>query len=215
MFSSKTNSIKVLIRHREKSPTENLAYATAVHSGIYGDPADYTDPPVDEPTFKTAIDGLSATVAAALDGGRQAIAERNRQEAVVVKMMAELGRYVEGACNNDMPTFLKSGFQPKSTPKAAKPQLTQWIRKITPGANSGQLRLTLVAIAGAAAYEVQYAPTVNGTPAAWLSQLITKTRPATTLTGLTPGATYTFHVRSFKDATGYSDWSDPVTRIVT
>jgi fibronectin type III domain protein len=72
-----------------------------------------------------------------------------------------------------------------------------------------------VAADGADAYEVRYASTVNGTLGPWTTQLVTKTRPATTITGLTPGATYTIQVRSFADATGFSDWSDPITRIVT
>jgi len=215
MSATKTKPIKVLGGHARKSPTENLAYAAAVHSGIYTDPGDYPTPPIDEVTFKAAIDTLSAKITAALDGGKKAIAERNHQVGVVIKMMRELGHYVEGACKNDMPTFLKSGFQPMPTTKAVKPSLSQWIRKITQGKNSGQLHLILMAIIGAAAYEVRYAPTVNGTPAAWTTQLITKTRPAATISGLTPGATYTIQVRSFNDATGFTDWSDPVTRIVT
>ncbi len=215
MSSTQTKTIKVFGGYYQKSPTENLSYATAVHSGIYADPVDYPTPPVDEATFKTGIDTLSTKITVALDGGKKAIAERNHQVEVVKKMTAELGHYVEGACKGDMPTFLKSGFQPRSTATGAKPQLTQWIRTITLGKNSGQLQLVLMAIAAAAAYEVRYAPTVNGTPAAWITQLVTKTRPAAVLTGLTPGATYTIQVRSFEDATGYSDWSDPVTRIVT
>ena len=46
-------------------------------------------------------------------------------------------------------------------------------------------------------------------------QLITKTRPATSVKGLTPGTTYTLQVRSFNDDSGFSDWSDPITRIWT
>ena len=215
MSATITTSIKVRGGYRQKSPTENLAYATAVHAGIYTDPTDYPSPPIAEAAFKTGIDALSTKITAALDGGKKAIADRNNQEAAVIKMMGELAHYVEGACNNDMPTFLKSGFQPMSRIKAAKSSLSQWIRAIMPGKNSGQLRLVLMAVAAAAAYEVRYAPTVNGTPGPWLTQLITKTRPAATLTGLTPGATYTIQVRSFNDTTGYSDWSDAVTRIVT
>jgi hypothetical protein len=58
------------------------------------------------------------------------------------------------------------------------------------------------------------APTVNGTPGTWTSQLVTKMRPATTITGLTPGTT-SIQVRSFADTTGFTDWSDSVTRICT
>src|SRR5437660_238777 len=59
------------------------------------------------------------------------------------------------------------------------------------------------------------APPVNGTPGTPITQLVTKTRPATTIAGFTPGTTYAIQVRSFADATGFTDWSDPVTRIAT
>ena len=94
---------------------DNLAYANAVHSGVFTYPADYPAPPVDETTFKGAVDTLSTRITAALDGGKKAIAERNHQEQVVIKMMRQLGRYAEDACKDDMPTFLKSGFQAVST----------------------------------------------------------------------------------------------------
>src|SRR5476651_665991 len=96
-----TTSIKVLGGYRQKSPTENLTYATAVHAGIYTDPVDYPTPPIDEATFKTGIDGLATKITAAFDGGKKAIADRNQQEAAVTKMMGELAHYVEGACKGD------------------------------------------------------------------------------------------------------------------
>ena len=215
MSEVKVQSIKVLGGFYRKSPNESLEYAKAVHAGIFADPIDYPTPPVDEPTYKANIDDLSAKITAALDGGQKAIAARNHQVTVVNKMTAELGHYVESACGNNMPTFLKSGFQPKSTTKVIKPPVSQWIRAVAPGRISGQLYLLLMAVVAAAAYEIRYAVTVNGTPGPWQTQLVTKTRPATTLSGLTPGALYTIQVRSFNDATGFTDWSDPVTRIVT
>jgi hypothetical protein len=210
---TKAKPIKVLGGYNKKSPAQNLAYANAVHSGVYSDPADYPTPPINEATFKGAIDTLSAKISAALDGGKKAIAERNHQAQVVIKMMRELGHYVETACKDDIPTFLKSGFRAASLVQVAKPPLSQSIRKITPGKNSGQLHVILIAIIAAAAYEIRYAPIVNGTPGTWTTQLVTKTRPAATITGLTPGTACSIQVRSFADATGFTDWSDPVMRI--
>jgi Fibronectin type III domain len=158
---------------------------------------------------------LSTRITTALDGGKKAIAERNHQEQVLIKMMRQLGQYVETACKDDINTFLKSGFQAAAVATGPKPSLSQFIRKITQGRNSGQLHIILMAIIGAAAYEIRYAPTVNGTPGTWTTQLVTRTRPATTITGLTPGTAYTIQVRSFADATGFTDWSDPVVRIAT
>ncbi len=213
--NTKPKPIKVLGGYNKKTPAQNLAYANAVHSGLYSDPGDYPAPPVDEATFKGAIDTLSVKITAAQDGGKKAIAERNHQEQLVIKMMRELGHYVQMVCKDDMNIFLKSGFQAVPTVKAASRQLSQFIRKISQGKNSGQLHIILAAIIGASAYEIRYAPTVNGTLGTWATHLITKTRPAATITGLTPGTAYTIQVRSFADATGFTDWSDAVTRIVT
>src|SRR5207253_5666996 len=140
---------KALGGYNKKSPAENLAFANAVHSGMFTDPVDFPAPPVDEATFKGAIDTLSTKITAALDGGKKAIAERNHQEQVVIKMMRQLGRYAEEACQDDLPTFLKSGFRPQSTVTPAKQSLSQYIRKITPGKNSGEIQVAPVAADGA------------------------------------------------------------------
>lgn len=215
MSQIKTKPIKAIGGYNKKSPTDNLAFANAVHSGLFADATDYATPPIDEATFKGAIDTLSTTITAALDGGKKAIAERNHQEEIVIKMMRQLGQYAEAACKDDINTFLKSGFQAAATVRGSQQPVSQNIRKITPGNVSGQFHIVLVAVDGAAAYEVRSAATVNGAPGTWTTQLITKTRPAVTITGLTPGTTYTIQVRSFADESGFSDWSDPVTRICT
>jgi hypothetical protein len=66
---------------------------------------------------------------------------------------------------------------------------------------------------GAASYEVRWAPLVAGAhPGTWTNQPVAHLRPATTITSLTPGTTYVFQVRAVIK-TGYSDWSDSVTRM--
>jgi hypothetical protein len=213
--TNKPKPIKVLGAYRTKSPTDNLVYANAVHAGVFSDPTDYPTPPVDEATFKSAIDTLSLDITAALDGGKKAIAARNQQEEVVIKMMKQIGQYVETACKDVMTTFLKSGFQAAATAKAPKPPLTQFIRSITSGKTAGSMHAVPVVVDGAKAYEFRFTPVVNGTSGTPITQLVTTTRPATMITGLTPGTTYSIQVRSFADATGFADWSDPVTRICT
>jgi hypothetical protein len=91
--------------------------------------------------------------------------------------------------------------------------LSQFIRKIDQGTNSGQLLVTIVAVPGASSYELRWAPLgTDGTPGPWTNQLLNKTRPPMSITALTPGTTYVFRVRSFSDS-GFSDWSDSVTRM--
>src|SRR5437870_10611250 len=158
MSQTKPKPIKALGGYNKKSPAENLAFANAVHSGMFTDPVDFPAPPVDEATFKGAIDTLSTKITAALDGGKKAIAERNHQEQVVIKMMRQLGHYAETTCKDDMPTFLKSGFQAVSKVKATKPALSKWIGKFTPGKVSGQFYIVIVAADGATAYDMRWTP---------------------------------------------------------
>ena len=202
-----------MIGFTKTAPTELLARGNAVYTGITTNTADYPNPPVDMATLKAALDTYSSTITAALDGGSKAIAERNDQGEVVIKVLRQLAHYVEAACKDDVPTFLKSGFQPVVIQRAAAPLLSQFIRKIEQGANSGQLLVTIAAVPGALTYEVRWAPLgAGGVPGTWTTLPVAKTRPATSVTGLTPGTAYAFQVRSFSQS-GYSDWSDSVTRM--
>jgi hypothetical protein len=214
MSDTKAKPIKVAGGFKKKSPADKVAYATGIHAGIFSDPTDYPTPPVDEATFKSTIDSLSAKITPALDGSKKAIADRKHEEDVLSNMVRQLGQYVELACKDDMTTFLKSGFQPKSTVPAVKQMVSQSIRTIKPGKKTGTMYIAPGNV-GADAYEVRLTPVVNGTPGTPTTQLVTKTRPAATITGLTPGTTYSIQVRSFADATGFSDWGDPVIRICT
>ena len=64
-------------------------------------------------------------------------------------------------------------------------------------------------------YEVQWAPvSADGVVGSWKSQPIATIRPATVISGLSPGTTYVFQVRAVTKA-GYTDWSDSVTRVAT
>ena len=191
--NAKTKPIKVLGNYNKKSPTDNLAYANSVHGGVFTDPTDYPTPPIDEATFKGAIDTLSVKITAALDGGKKAIADRNHQEQVVIKMMRQLGNYVETAAKDDMPTFLKSGFQAGSTTRTSAQALSEWIRKILPGKNSGQMLVSLVAQPNAWAYQMRYASVGSGgTLGNWTEQPVANTRRAVSVTGLTAGTIHGF-----------------------
>jgi len=115
--------IKAKLGFRKTTPTEVLARATAVYTGIKDNPADYPAPIPDLATFKGEIDTLAAKIPPALDGSKKAIAERNHQVDVVIHMLRLLGHYVESACKGDMPTLLKSGSQAASTVRHSDPRL--------------------------------------------------------------------------------------------
>jgi hypothetical protein len=213
MSKTKAKPIKAILGFNKIAAPVLLARATAVLAGVYGDPTDYANPPIAAADFKADVDAFSATITAALDGGKKAVAARAHQGEVVIKALRQLGHYAEANCKDDMPTFLKSGFQAKSTVTSATTSLSQFIRNIQQGANSGQLLVTIAAVLKASSYDLRWAAMGAGaTPGPWTSQLVSKTRPPTTISGLTPGTTYAFQVRSLINSV-LSDWSDSVTII--
>jgi hypothetical protein len=207
--------IKASVGFKKVSAGDVVARANAVLDGLYTAKDDYTNPPVDQATLKAQIDALSAGITAALDGGKKAIARREHLKEVVIKSLRQLGHYVEANCNDDMPTFLKSGFQPISTIRTPAAPLSKSIRKIVPGKNSGQMEVKLVSRQDALSYQLHWAAVgMSGTLSNWTEQPVGNTKSAVLVTGLTPGTAYAFQVRAVTNA-GYTDWSESVTRICT
>ena len=213
MLKNSPITIKAKLSLSKKQARIVLERANAVLAGIYSDPDDFGKPPVDQAVFKSNLDLLTTKITEALDGGKQAIAGRDQQTAVVIKMLHQLAHHAEANCKDDRATFLKSGFDTVSTVRAQNPPLSQFIRKFIHGPNTGQVLVTIVAVAGASSYELRWAPVgAGGTPGSWVSQIVAKARPAVSVTGLTPGTTYAFQIRCLINGV-YSEWSDSVTRM--
>jgi len=105
----KLSIIKPVLGTTGVSDTDFAARLNAIHDGMLNNPA-YPSPPVDPAAFKTGIDGYSAAITAALDGGKAAMTALAKHRADVTVMYRLLGHYVESACNGDMNTFVSSGF---------------------------------------------------------------------------------------------------------
>jgi Fibronectin type III domain len=217
MTIEKQKPIKALKNFRRMAPEAVFTTSTHVFTEIYNNtnfnvpqaPA----PPVDHATLKSANDALAAALAAAVDGGKKAIAQKQAQKEVVVKLLTQLAHHVEANCKDDMTIFLSSGFTAASSSKTKTPPVSDSIRSIDPGPNSGQMQIVLMKYPGAVSYEVRWSPVpAGGVPNAWTNQPIANLRPASTISGLTPATTYVFQARAVTKA-GYSDWSDSVTRI--
>ena len=171
-------------------------------------------PSVDLSTLQTANDALAAAITASLNGGKIERAQKNQAKEVVVKLLVQLAHYVEANCHGDMTIFLSSGFTPVSSVKTLVPPVSEAIRRIDPGPNSGQVRITPMGNPDAYSYEVQYAPvSTEGAVGAWKNQPIATIRPVPVISGLTPATIYAFQVRALTKA-GFTDWSDSVQRIV-
>jgi len=197
-------------------PAESVVTAsTVVHDHMKDNPnfSGVPAPPVDMPTLKAATDLLVAKIAAAAEGGKTVIAEKNQQKEVVVKLLMQLAHYVEANCKDDMTIFLSSGFTPAASTKNLTPPVSESIRRIEPGSNSGEMLVTLVKFPGAASYQVQWAPlAAGGVPGSWTTKPAAAVRPPVLISGLIPGTTYVFQARAVTKA-GYSDWSESVTRV--
>src|ERR1700674_958308 len=110
MPKTKLEIIKPALGVTQMSDGDLLARLNAVHDGMLSNSA-YPSPPIDMPSFKSAIDALTAAAAAAAnEGGKSSIVERDKRRKDAIIMFRLLGHYVEGMCKNDMKTFVSSGF---------------------------------------------------------------------------------------------------------
>src|SRR5437660_6193715 len=96
----KVTPIKVSLAFVKAVPADVYTFASSVYSGMNGNAA-YSNPPVDMPTFKTAIDTYGTLLAAALDGSKKVMTQRNHQGGVLIKILRHLAHYVETACQED------------------------------------------------------------------------------------------------------------------
>jgi len=204
--------IRVLLDLSRMTVADLLARASAVYAGLNGNPA-YPHPPVPMPVFRLAIDDYSAALTAALDGGAKANAQRKAAAETLCRMLRQLAHYVEANCNDDLTTFLSSGFPPATAARTKALPLSESIRKIAFGPSAGQALVTVVKVPSAVSYELRWAAVgAGGSPGEWTNHPVPSTRPAT-LSGLTPGTTYAFQARALTRSSGYTAWGESVTRI--
>jgi|SRR6516165_4216594 len=209
---SKPKKIKPLDGFSNVTDADLVSRATNIQTDMTGN-ANFPNPPVDLKELKTNIDVFSALVAEALDGSKKVIAQKHKQREVVVKQLKMIGRYVEVTSNGDMAKFQTSGFQP-AAPKTVTPPLTEKIRKVQHGANSGEINVWLRAVARASSYEFRYAVANAGAATQWTMMPLSTVKAPVALKGLTPATTYLFQARALVKDT-YTDWSDAVSFICT
>jgi hypothetical protein len=187
-------------------------YLDATVKGLTANATIYPKPPIDLTTYGTAVSAYDASITAALDGGRTAVAQKNKLKKAAIKLYGQQAKYVEANCNDDMPTFLLSGFQARATTKNPATTANDAIRHVKRGSLSGVMIITLMKVTGASSYQVRFSATPPGGPAGpWTTQSIPAVKPPTTLTGLTPGSTYAFQACALLKTGTFTNWSDSVT----
>lgn len=173
----------------------------------------FSTPPVPLTTLKQDLDNLTASAAAANDGSKKDIAQRNKDRHALEQDLTLLGAYVLKTANNDPTILAASGFvaAPPRVRKPPQPLAQPTIASIDQGL-TGQLLASVTPVAKAHSYDVRASVLVNGLPGNWTIITVTSTKKPVTFNGLTPGTTYAFQVRALGKA-GYTDWSDSVTRM--
>jgi hypothetical protein len=193
-----------------------MAAVNNVEKGMDGNTALNT-PPFPIANLKSASDVFAISMAAAADGGKKAVSDKNKKRQDLAVMMRLLAHYVEIACNGDMTVFLSSGFQPKST--TPKPPAPLAVPSIVIGQGvEGQLLATVKSVPKALHYDVQEAEILSGNGAApgtigpYTTIMLTNVKEPVQFNNLKPGTIYTFQVRAYGKA-GYTNWSPSVQRM--
>jgi hypothetical protein len=168
----------------------------------------YLTPLVPLPTIVAKTSQFHLALADAAQGGTQNTATKNEIRAELIELLKQQAYYVQTACGGSLSTLLSSGYEAVSTNRTQVPLLTPLIVAIKTDI-TGQLGLRLKAVANARAYQAQYSE----------DGLVWKdggTFPSTlrvAVSGLTRGRVYTVQVRAVGGSLGFSQWSDPQSRM--
>ena len=203
---------RVADRLNKLSGEQLVTVAGAVIAGLTNNPA-FPAPTVDLKAVQAATDDLNAALVAGTHGGTKATAEKNNKREALVRLLRKLKHYVEDECGSDVAVLLSSGFQAAPTNRVRAPLDNPSILSIDFG-NTTELVLKATRIAHAKCYEVRMAVVGPGNvPGPWQAGGMFTGSRAMTVTGLVPGTTYMFQVRAIGGTNGYTDWSNPVSRM--
>ena len=204
--------VRIAEKFKKQTAEQLVIMAGAVIAGLTNNPA-FPAPSVDLKAVQAAADDLNAALAAMAHGGVAATAEKNNKQGALIGILRKLKHYVEDNCNNDLAILLSSGFQAASSSRNRSPLADPAILSVDFG-KSTELVLKVTPIACARCYEVRSAAVgADNASAVWQSiGLFTDSR-LIKISNLVPGKTYSFQVRAVGGSTGYSDWSNPVSRM--
>jgi hypothetical protein len=206
-----TPQIRIADRLMKQSADQLVTMAGAVVTGLSNNPA-FPAPTVDLKAVQAAADELNvALVAQAGGGGTTATAEKRNKQEALISLLRKLKHYVEDHCGNDVAVLLSSGFQAASTTRDCSPLAIPSILSLNLG-NRGELLLKISPVARAKCYEVQMAEMGAGNVTGSWKNAGVYTSSRITIANLVPGTTYVFQVRAI-GANGYTDWSNPVSRM--
>jgi hypothetical protein len=134
-----TKQIRVKVNYVGLTDKDLATQAVGVVDGMTNNPK-LVNPPINPADLKAQVEAYASLIAAAADGGKKAIVERNKQREVVVQMLRQLGHWVEANRNNDPAILKSSGYQQAVSPvrTAPVPLAGPPSFKVENGPNSGQ-----------------------------------------------------------------------------
>src|SRR5438132_1285301 len=85
------------------------------------DNPNFPNPPEELKTLESAVEELSAALAAQVQGGTAATAHKNNKRDAVIELLVKLAHYVQDNCGQNPATLLSSGFQLATNNRAKSP----------------------------------------------------------------------------------------------
>ena len=209
--TKKPASLKVVTGFSKLDPNALANMAHHVAKGVGGNPVYFPNSPIDPAALDASANTLTEAVLAAMDGGKTAKAVVKKQRKLIVQDLNLLAVFVQNVSNDDPVIFAASGFTAKSTGKSApQPVAVPAFRSLDFGMNSGQIVVSVKAVAGGKSYFIRYAVMNGATPGPWTTIPAASIQRPITISGLTRTTIYGFQVQAL-GVLGYSDWSTTET----
>ena len=183
---TKVSPIRAVMGFNALTDANLVVLANGVLKGLTGN-ASFPNPTVPLTTFGNDITAYSNAVTAALDGGKNAKAAREKAKKAVVDNLRQLAMYVESNCNDEMAIFTTSGFTARAKPSASGPVEVPTFKSLDYGTHPGEILVWIKSVPGAKSYNLRYGP-MPQTPASAGSSLSSTPASAAATAGAAPGA---------------------------
>ena len=203
-----------IINHRVSLAFVQLAdselgdFTNGVITGL-GLPA-FTGAPVGEPELTTLRTTFVTRLAAMVNGGKLATAEKNVARAALIAALRQDASFVQTLSGTNLPLLLSSGYAAVSTNRTSGPLRKPVITNVD-NIQSTKLMIGADADDNTKSQELRFRTGNNPYQSGGVH-----TKPTRMLLeDLIPGTVVEVQTRSVGGSTGYSDWSDPVSRMAT
>ncbi len=203
--------LRVLLGFADAPDHQLEETAGQVIAHFYGNPI-FPAPPVTVAALTAALTAFTDAIAAQAQGGTQATAAKDAARQELTRLLRLIAQYVQSTIQANpaygLAELLSSGFDAVSTNRTQQP-LSAPTGVVVENAGAGALKLRFAAIANSRLYEAQKK---SGT-GDWEPAGMFQSTRGMIISGLAAGTTYTLRVRAVGGSTGFSEWSDPVTRM--